>query len=79
MLIIVQAPNQPLRELLIYFNQEGVDSTIVFKPSQPQAKPQLQDTEVLVEILINLTHGKSKATIQPEGVDKTLRIKITYK
>lgn len=56
-----------------------MDSTIVFKPSQPQAKPQLQDTEVLVEILINLTHGKSKATIQPEGVDKTLRIKITYK
>ena len=48
-LLIVQIPNQSLSELLIYFSQEGVDSTIVRITAQPQAEPWFQDTEILTE------------------------------
>ena len=44
-----------LKGTTIYFSQEGVDSTIVYRPSQPQAKPRFQDTEILIENTISIS------------------------
>ena len=58
--LIIQALNQPLMELLIYFSQEGVNSTIVYKRSQPQAKLCLQNMKLLTGMNIDLTHVDQK-------------------
>ena len=39
------SPESTLKGTTIYFSQEGVDSVIVYKSSQPQAKPQSQHIE----------------------------------
>ena len=43
------SPKSTLKGTTIYFSQEGVDSTIVCRPSQPQAKPRFQRTKLLTE------------------------------
>ena len=58
------SPESTLKGTTIYFSQEGVDSTIVYKPSQPQVKPRSQNTEHIdQECNSDLTHVISKTTI----------------